>query len=157
MGWQDTAIAPTGWAAYGALDVGRLALKLNPPVKVRALRPFSADGSKPIWHQSQGVNGMTAIKKATPERVKGLLADLNYFAAPFGSQEYHLLNFGVKEVDSTYDAQNNPVPTPKGMEDVRVGWPSVELPIAGAVRPDQPGRWVRVADHTPTSRQWCRC
>jgi putative aldouronate transport system substrate-binding protein len=85
-----------------------------PPVKVRALRPFSVDGRQPIWHQSQGFNGLTAIKKSSPERVRELLRILNYLAAPFGSQEYHLLNFGVRETDFTLDEQGNPVLTPKG-------------------------------------------
>ena len=58
------AIAPTGWAAYAPFmwDVG---IKANPPVKFRALRPFSVDGGKPIWNQFSGVNGLTAVKKGS--------------------------------------------------------------------------------------------
>ena len=40
-----------------------------------------------------------AIKKGSPERVKELLRVMNFLAAPFGSQEFHLLNYGVKDVD----------------------------------------------------------
>jgi putative aldouronate transport system substrate-binding protein len=121
-------VITTGWAAYGPLlwDVGA---KLTPPVKVRTLRPFSVDGRQPIWHQSQGFNGLTAIKKSSPERVRELLRILSYLAAPFGSQEYHLLNFGVRETDFTFDDQGNPALTPKGQEDARVGWSSVVLPM----------------------------
>jgi putative aldouronate transport system substrate-binding protein len=116
------AIAPTGWAAYAPFmwDVG---IKATPPVKFRALRPFSADGGKPIWNQFSGVNGLTAVKKGSPDRIKELLGILNYFAAPFGSEEYHLLNYGVKDVHSTFDESGNPILTDKG---------KVDLPIASA-------------------------
>jgi hypothetical protein len=42
-------------------------------VKFRVLDPISFDGSQPIRHRFNGVVGMTAIKKGSPERVKELL------------------------------------------------------------------------------------
>jgi putative aldouronate transport system substrate-binding protein len=136
-------VITTGWAAYGSLlwDPGS---KQNPPVKVRTLRPFSVDGSPPIWHQSQGFNGMTALKKASPDRTRELLRILNFLAAPFGSEEYHLLNYGLKDVDYTVDDTGNPVLTARGAEDVRVGWPSIVLPMAVLFDPNDP-EMVRAA------------
>jgi putative aldouronate transport system substrate-binding protein len=50
---------------------------------------------------------MTAIKKGSPERVKELLRIEDFLAAPFGSQESLLLEYGVKDVDFILYAQGN--------------------------------------------------
>jgi putative aldouronate transport system substrate-binding protein len=115
------AVYPDGWFSYPAEYWDR-GLKLNPPVKFRTLHPFSNDGGPPIWHQYQAFNGMTAIKKGTPERVKEMLRILNYLAAPFGSEEAFLLEFGVKDTDYTLDANGNPVLTQQGIADTTVSW-----------------------------------
>ena len=78
--------------------------------------------ARPIWHQYQAFNGMTALKKGSPERIKEMLRILNYLAAPFGSEEAFLLEFGVKDVDYTLDANGNPVLTPQGQADTVVSW-----------------------------------
>ncbi len=117
----NIAVISTGWNSYQVefWDVG---LRATPPVKVRTFHPFSSDGSQPIWHQFQGLNGMTAVKKGSAERVQELLRVLNYLAAPFGSQEYQLINFGVKDTDFDFDAKGNPVLTQKGKAETGVGW-----------------------------------
>jgi putative aldouronate transport system substrate-binding protein len=115
------AVYPDGWFSYPAEYWDR-GLKLNPPVKFRTLHPFSNDGGSPIWHQYQAFNGMTAIKKGTPERVKEMLRILNYLAAPFGSEEAFLLEFGVRDIDYTLDANGNPVLTQQGVADTTVSW-----------------------------------
>lgn len=114
-------VVSTGWASY-AVEFWDAAVKMSPPVKIRTLAPFSHDGGKPVWHQFSGLIGMTAIKQASADRVKELLRILNYLAAPFGSQESLLLEYGVKDVDFTFDAQGNPVKTDKGRADTNVMW-----------------------------------
>jgi putative aldouronate transport system substrate-binding protein len=117
---NKVGVISTGWSAYGALlwDIGA---KAKPPIKFRTLLPFSADGtSKPIWHQSNGLNGITAIKKGSADRVKELLRILNFFAAPFGTEEYTLIKYGVKDVDYTFDSNGNPVATPKGQSEMTI-------------------------------------
>jgi hypothetical protein len=64
-----------------------------------------------------GYLGATALKKASPERIKELLGILNYLAAPFGSAEDLLLTSGVNGVDYTLDAKGNPVLTRQGNSD----------------------------------------
>jgi putative aldouronate transport system substrate-binding protein len=115
------AVSASGWASYPSLlwDAGA---KLDPPVKIRTLHPFSNDGGKPIWHQFQFNNGITPIKKSSPDRVKELLRVMNYLAAPFGSQEALLLEYGIKGVDFNFDASGNPVLTTRGQNDVNVRW-----------------------------------
>jgi putative aldouronate transport system substrate-binding protein len=125
------SIITTGWGSYSNLlwDPGK---KLSPPVDVRTLQPFSADGSsKPIWHRSLGFNGLTGVKKGSPARIKELLGILNYMAAPFGSQEFHLLNYGVADVDHTLDDGGNPVLTPRGQTETNIygGWRYLSTPM----------------------------
>jgi putative aldouronate transport system substrate-binding protein len=112
-------VMSTGWGSYGPLlwDPG---LKQNPPITVRTLRPFSHDGSPPTWHTGSQMNGLTAVKKSSPERTQELLRILNFFAAPFGSEEYHLLNFGAQNTDHTFDAAGNPILTPQGQTELTI-------------------------------------
>ena len=125
------ATITTGWNTNGSLlwDPGRMQ---NPVVRPRVLRPFAMDASqKPIWHQSQGFNGLTAIKKGTPERTKELLRIMNFMASPFGSEEYQLLNFGVQGTDFDLDANGNPALTTRGKAEqtMTVGWQYLAQPM----------------------------
>jgi putative aldouronate transport system substrate-binding protein len=120
----------TGWISY-ATQLWEPGLKSTPPVVPRTFAPFSADGSKPIWHQFYGAIGMTVIKKGPEARVKEILRILNYLAAPFGSQEALLLEYGVEGTDFNFDASGTPVRTEKGNVDVNVMWQylTVRLPV----------------------------
>ncbi|HEV7665000.1 MAG TPA: extracellular solute-binding protein [Chloroflexota bacterium] len=109
--WPNSFIAfDTTWAS---------SVRQDPDFKPRVITPFSADGSvQPVYHLGLGQTGRTVLRKASPERVKELLGLLNYFVAPFGSQEYLLLYYGVQGADWTYDAQGNPRQTEQGARDV---------------------------------------
>jgi putative aldouronate transport system substrate-binding protein len=99
------------------------ALASDPAFKPRAALPFSHDGKTPGLHMlGSGASGAVAIKKGPPERVKQALGVLNYLAAPFGTQENLLLNYGVEGVDFTLDAKGNPVLTQTGTQDLAVPW-----------------------------------
>jgi putative aldouronate transport system substrate-binding protein len=116
----NAAVNANGWVTY--LEFWNDGINQKPPVKFRVLDPFSFDGSKPIRHRFNGVVGMTAIKKGSPERVKELLRIEDFLAAPFGSQESLLLEYGVKDVDFAFDVQGNPVKTTQGQADTLVPW-----------------------------------
>ena len=110
-----------GWSPY-PLEFWNTGKAQTPPMEVRVLAPFSHDGGTPVFHR-YGLNlGMTAIKKGTPERVKELLRIMNFLAAPFGSEESLLLDYGVKDVDFNFDGQSNPVPTSQGTSDLYASW-----------------------------------
>ena len=47
--------------------------------------------------------GWSICKKASETRVKDLLRMFNFFAAPFGSEEYLLINYGVEGKDFNFD------------------------------------------------------
>ena len=77
--------------------------------------PFSAHaGQKPQFFLTGGYLGATALRKASPDRIKELLGILNYLAAPFGSAEDLLLTSGMNGVDYTLDPKGNPVLTRQG-------------------------------------------
>ncbi|MBV9329710.1 MAG: extracellular solute-binding protein [Chloroflexi bacterium] len=115
------AVMYQGWAVYPA-EVWDAGLKQTPPVVFRTMAPFSNDGSTPIWHRYGLNHGITAIKKASAERIRELLRILNYLASPFGSHEELLTHYGVEGVDFNFDAKGNPVPTDKGLADLNVSW-----------------------------------
>jgi putative aldouronate transport system substrate-binding protein len=109
--WPNSFIAfDSSWASAVAID---------PDFKPRVITPFSADGKvKPAYFTGLGQAGRAALKKTTPERIKEFLGILNYFTAPFGSQEYLLLYFGVEGPDWAWDANGNPKQTAQGTKDV---------------------------------------
>jgi putative aldouronate transport system substrate-binding protein len=145
-----------GWGAYG--QYWDTAAKYNPPGQIRTLHPFSNDGSKPTYYLGSGSFGFTAIRKASADRVKELLGVLNYLASPFGSQEWLLLNFGVKDKDFTFDANGSPVLTQQGQNDVKpvVVWSYIAKPppvLFHAGAPD----FAKVAQSTcPSSAPRCK-
>ncbi|HEY3057730.1 MAG TPA: hypothetical protein VGL99_02020 [Chloroflexota bacterium] len=96
---------------------------LNPPAKPRIMTPFPAvDGAKPTYWSSNptGILGYSVIKQASPERIKEMLRILNWLAAPMGSQEYLLMNYGLKDTHWTPDAKGNPILNDRGKADATV-------------------------------------
>jgi putative aldouronate transport system substrate-binding protein len=123
------AVNANGWSAYQLFwDAGR---KLTPPTRFGALHPFSHDGQQPVWHQYEGPLGKTVIKQGTPARVTELLGILNYLAAPFGSEEYQLLNYGLRGTHFDFDANGNPAITETGQADLNVNgaWQYTVTPV----------------------------
>ena len=53
---------------------------------------------------------------------------LNYLAAPVGTTEALLLQYGVEGPDFTRDTNGNPVPTPQGLVDTVVPWKNISGP-----------------------------
>ena len=86
--------------------------RLDPPQTFGFLRHFAAhDSAKPVFFLGTGYGAGTMLRRAAPDRVKELLAILNWTAAPFGSQEDLLLTYGIEGTDYTLDAKGNPVTT----------------------------------------------
>jgi putative aldouronate transport system substrate-binding protein len=75
----------------------------NPTYKAAAIPPPKWDGGGMAKKQlgTAGYYAFAAIPKASDSRVKELLEICNWFASPFGTTEYLLFNYGVKDVDYT--------------------------------------------------------
>jgi putative aldouronate transport system substrate-binding protein len=116
--------------------------KLNPPVTPQAVLPFPAhDVGKAQHFFGRGFFGMTAFKKATPERTKELLRISNYLAAPFGSAEDLLLTIGVKDVDYNVDSEGSITVLPPSNTDAN------SVPWKYIVQRPQVAYWPGVPDY----------
>ena len=104
----------SGWWQMGAAN--------DPPTQIRPQLPIALGGGKPVYWLGVGNFGVTALKAASADRLKELLGVLNYLAAPFGSEEGMVLDYGVEGPDFTWDSQNNPVPTRQGQMEVMTPW-----------------------------------
>jgi putative aldouronate transport system substrate-binding protein len=93
------------------------ARRVNPATRLRQPLPPPADGTSGHYWYGSGTFGITAIKKASPERIKEILRVMNFLAAPIGSEEYLLLHYGIRGTDWEFDANGNPTLTDKGQSD----------------------------------------
>ena len=92
----------------------------KPSFRMLPFPPFAGDGSSDPTYYSGGYARMQAhIKKGLPaESVEELLGALNYIAAPYGTREYDLVNFGPEGVTHKKNADGVPELTEQGMQQV---------------------------------------
>src|SRR5215471_3626681 len=110
----------TAWERANAAD---------PEFKPRAVLPFNKDGTgRAAQFVGLGSTGTIALKKASTDRIKELLGVLNYLAAPVGTSEALLQQYGIEGPDFTRDANGNPSPTPQGLVDLVVPWKNIAGP-----------------------------
>jgi putative aldouronate transport system substrate-binding protein len=106
------------WNAAMAADPGGF--------KLRTVTPFPHDGKGTAQQfLGNGASSVVYLKQAPEDRIRELLGVLNYLSAPFGSQEYLLMQYGVEGVDFSFDANGTPVRTQKGTQDLTVPWANV--------------------------------
>ncbi|GLZ77783.1 sugar ABC transporter substrate-binding protein [Actinorhabdospora filicis] len=101
---QTVATYRDGWGAMGTSSLA-LAKGFTQDFGL----PFGGAASTP-WGGT-GRFGFVAFKKADASRIKMLLAVCNYLAAPFGTKQYELFNYGVEGTHFTRGADGTPVPT----------------------------------------------
>jgi len=99
-----------GWSA-GDAQSGRAA---KAGYRRQAFPLFAFDGSTPSIGLGGSSGWMSYLNKSlSPDQIKECLRLANFFAAPFGSYEYNLLNFGVEGTHYTMGA-DGPVRTKEG-------------------------------------------
>ena len=108
-----TGLRPDFWDIRGTSAEG-----LQPPSNINLLTPPAAPGFKPQYYNGRPAFGITFLKKAPEARIKMLLRVLDYIAASFGSDEYLLINYGVKSRDWEPDDNGNPITTKAGQVDL---------------------------------------
>jgi putative aldouronate transport system substrate-binding protein len=112
---------------------------LDPPGKPRIMTPFpAADNGKPTYWANSGILGYSALKQAPPERIKELLRILNWLAAPMGSQEHLLMNYGLRDTHWTPDDIGNPVPNAHGKQEALVPFRYITQGPVGLYRTGDP-------------------
>ncbi|GAA2206563.1 sugar ABC transporter substrate-binding protein [Nonomuraea monospora] len=110
-------LGPTGY-----LQTSR---KIDPKADPRPMIPI---GQAAKAHLNNIVVSITMMRKSDETRAKELLRVADFFASPFGSEEYTLLNYGVEGTDHTRDDKGNPVLTEQGSRDTTVPWKMVAAP-----------------------------
>jgi putative aldouronate transport system substrate-binding protein len=123
----------------GAAPVHRVTPTQNPPWKVRLVPPMAADaGGKPQYNYGIGNFGLIVLRKAPEARIKTLLKVIDYVVAPFGSAEYLIANYGVKDQDWKLDEHGNPSRTQQGLAN-NIAWNgSIGLPAPTLFDPQLP-------------------
>lgn len=111
----------------------------NPKFDMQALDFFHHDGGKPVLWQDDPAGIFTFLsKKLSKARIEEFLAIADYAAAPFGTEEFMLTNYGVKDTHYTIK-DGAPTYTPQGVEEAQ---PSTFLflasPPTSIAYPDQP-------------------
>ena len=74
----------------------------NPDFSMSLMPVFAADGGTPVLYKTPAAGICSYIKKTGDEdQTKEILSSANFMAAPFGTEEYQLLNYGVEDVHYT--------------------------------------------------------
>ena len=109
----------------GAVPIHRIMTTQNPPWKLRLVPPIAADAnSKGQYNYGIGNFGLIVLRKNSSDRIKLLLKCIDYICAPFGSQEYLTVNYGVKDQDYQLDENGNPARTKQGIANL-IPWAGV--------------------------------
>jgi putative aldouronate transport system substrate-binding protein len=80
------------------------AKRINPAANVAALTPPGVNGGHGVTYNGSGFGSTAAIPSTAgkdPEQVRAILRVLDYFSAPYFSDEYNFLTFGVDGVHNT--------------------------------------------------------
>jgi putative aldouronate transport system substrate-binding protein len=96
----------------------------HPDVELGHLLPVGHDGGEPLIHQRQGFFGIFAVPASVgedSERLAELLRFLDYTGAPFGSEEFLFMNYGIEGTHYTRDENGNPQPVDDPVIDERNG------------------------------------
>jgi putative aldouronate transport system substrate-binding protein len=107
-------------ALPGSAGLRGQAAEFSPGANVIGLLPPGFDGGPAVTHNGTGFYGMVGIpsRVESEERVRELLRILNFYCAPFGSEEWLFLNNGIEGVHWNYGPDGRPVKTELGEREV---------------------------------------
>ena len=117
-----------GGAWVGSDAVSGLAA--NKGYNRQSFAPFTASGTgTPVYYLNNSCNMFSYLNKSLSKgQVEEALRIANYLAAPFGSYEYTLINYGVKGTDWTSSA-NGPLLTATGQKNVTNTYSFLSTPL----------------------------
>ncbi|MFD7942527.1 extracellular solute-binding protein [Streptomyces sp. NPDC059744] len=111
----------------------------NPKFDMQALDFFDQDGGKPVLWQDDPAGIFTFLSKKLPKaKIEEFLAIADFAAAPYGTKEFMLTNYGVQ--DTHYTIKDGvPTFTPQGIQEAQ---PSTTVFLASPPHtvafPDEP-------------------
>jgi putative aldouronate transport system substrate-binding protein len=94
-------------------------LKVTPGFNMQPVPVFGAGGKDPVINGTEKPVFWTFVKKGTSkERVQELLRVLNWIAAPLGTKEWELREYGVEGKHFTRSGDGSPVPNELGRKEL---------------------------------------
>lgn len=131
-----------GTGAWGGM-VEQQAQAGNRGFRMSAMAPFTASGTgTPTYALGNGASLFSYLnKRLRPAQIQECLRLADYIAAPFGSAEYTLINYGVENVTHTRTPKG-PVLTPAGRRDIATTYQFLATAPSVTARPGYP-QWVR--------------
>ncbi|MGW6911623.1 extracellular solute-binding protein [Streptomyces sp. NPDC054940] len=112
--------------------------KANPDFEMDAMDIFGADGGNPRLTASSPANIWSMIRKgASKETVENALAAADFAAAPYGTKERMLVDYGVEGTHYTIK-DGVPVKTDQGNSEVINAWTMLAAPAPYFAHPDFP-------------------
>ncbi|MFC8349033.1 extracellular solute-binding protein [Streptomyces sp. NPDC057280] len=119
----------------------------NPDVKVWGMDIWGHDGGNPTLYATMPANIFAFVnKKASESVIRDALAVANVTAAPYGTKEWMMTNYGVE--GTHYTIKNGvPVKNDKGNNEVINAYVMVASPAATIAHPDLP-------DYTKAMVEW---
>ncbi|MEU6607493.1 extracellular solute-binding protein [Streptomyces shenzhenensis] len=110
----------------------------NPDFETAAMDIFTHDGGDPLLWAVQPANIFTFVsKKASRQQIEDLLAVADFCAAPYGTKEWLLTNYGVEGTDFTLK-DGVPTKTTKGVNEVLGAFDYTGDPAPFVAHPDFP-------------------
>ncbi|MEU0115787.1 extracellular solute-binding protein [Streptomyces bobili] len=110
----------------------------NPDFRIWGMDIFGHGGADPVIYATQPANIFAFVnKKASEAVIRDVLAVANATAAPYGTKEYMLTNYGV---EGTHYTVKDGVPTKndKGNQEVSNAFVMIASPAATIAHPDLP-------------------
>ncbi|MFF3607956.1 extracellular solute-binding protein [Streptomyces sp. NPDC002463] len=110
----------------------------NPDFQIEGMDIFGADGGNPTLFANEPAGIWSMIRKgASKETVENALAAANFAAAPYGTKERMLVDYGV---EGTHYAVKDgvPVKNDQGNAEVINAWVMLAAPAAYSAHPDFP-------------------
>lgn len=110
----------------------------NPEFQIEGMDYFGADGGDPTLYASQPATIWSLIRKgASKETVENALAAANFSAAPYGTKERMLVDYGVEGTHYTVK-DGTPVKNDRGNSEVLNAWSMLAAPAPYFAHPDLP-------------------
>lgn len=112
----------------------------NPGFQQQPFAPIAADGGTPRLFKADPTGMYSFLKKSDDKaRIEEMLAVADFLAAPFGTQEFQLINNGVEGVHFTLDKDNLPTPTELAATEVQPTYIFLDSPPVVQSRVQYPG------------------